>query len=44
MNTYGGVRYSSSSRLGFVISFTPKQLYPREKSPMYPLDRRLGGP
>jgi hypothetical protein len=27
-----------------VVSFTPQQLYPRGKSPWYPLDRRLGGP
>jgi hypothetical protein len=27
-----------------VVSFTPRSLYPREKSPRYPLDRRLGGP
>jgi hypothetical protein len=25
-----------------VVSFTPRPLYPREKSPWYPLDRRLG--
>jgi hypothetical protein len=27
-----------------VVSFTPQPLYDREKSPRYPLDRRLGGP
>jgi hypothetical protein len=27
-----------------VVSFTPHLLYPRGKSPHYPLDRRLGGP
>jgi hypothetical protein len=27
-----------------VVSFTPQPLYPRGKSPRYPLDRRLGGP
>jgi len=27
-----------------VVSFTPQPLYPQEKSPWYPLDRRLGGP
>jgi hypothetical protein len=27
-----------------VVSFTPLLLYPRGKSPQYPLDRRLGGP
>jgi hypothetical protein len=26
------------------VSFTPRPLYPRRKSPRYPLDRRLGGP
>jgi hypothetical protein len=26
------------------VSFTPRLLYPQEKSPWYPLDRRLGGP
>jgi hypothetical protein len=28
----------------WVISFTPRPLYPQRKSPLYPLDRRLGGP
>jgi hypothetical protein len=28
----------------WVVSFTPLPLYPRRKSPRYPLDRRLGGP
>jgi hypothetical protein len=27
-----------------VVSFKPRPLYPRGKSPGYPLDRRLGGP
>jgi hypothetical protein len=27
-----------------VVSFTPLPLYPWRKSPLYPLDRRLGGP
>jgi hypothetical protein len=27
-----------------MVSFTPRPLYPHEKSPWYPLDRRLGGP
>jgi hypothetical protein len=27
-----------------VVTFTPRPLYPRTKSPWYPLDRRLGGP
>jgi hypothetical protein len=28
----------------WVVSFTPRPLCSREKSPYYPLDRRLGGP
>jgi hypothetical protein len=28
----------------WVVNFTPRPLYPRGKSPGYPLDRRLGGP
>jgi hypothetical protein len=27
-----------------MVSFTPLPVYPQEKSPRYPLDRRLGGP
>jgi hypothetical protein len=27
-----------------VVSFIPRPLYPKGKSPRYPLDRRLGGP
>jgi hypothetical protein len=27
-----------------VVSFTPRPLYPRGKSPRYLFDRRLGGP
>jgi hypothetical protein len=27
-----------------VVNFTPRPLYPRGKSPRYPLDRRLGRP
>jgi hypothetical protein len=27
-----------------VVSFKPRPLYPRGKSPWYPLDRRLGEP
>jgi hypothetical protein len=27
----------------WVVKFTPRPLYPRGKSPRYPLDRRLGG-
>jgi hypothetical protein len=32
------------TRWGRVVSFTPRPLYPRGKSPRYPSDRRLGGP
>jgi hypothetical protein len=28
----------------WVVNFTPRPLYPRGKSPRYPMDRRLGGP
>jgi hypothetical protein len=28
----------------WVVSFTPRPLYPRGKSPRYPFERRLGGP
>jgi hypothetical protein len=28
----------------WVVSFTPRQFYPRGKNPRYPLDRRMGGP
>jgi hypothetical protein len=31
-------------RRRWVVSFTPRPLYPHGKSPWYPLDRRLGGP
>jgi hypothetical protein len=27
-----------------MVSFMPRPLYPRRKSPRYPLDRRVGGP
>jgi hypothetical protein len=27
-----------------MVNFTPQPLYPRGKSPCYPLDTRLGGP
>jgi hypothetical protein len=32
------------TRWRWVVSFTPRPLYPRGNSPAYPLDRRLGGP
>jgi hypothetical protein len=28
----------------WVVSFTPRPLHPQEKSPWYPLDRKLGWP
>jgi hypothetical protein len=31
-------------RWKWVVSFTPRPLYPRSKSPRHPLDLRLGGP
>jgi hypothetical protein len=34
----------SGPRWRWVVSFTPRPLYPQGKSPWYPLDRRLGGP
>jgi hypothetical protein len=32
------------TRWRWVVSSTPRPLYPQGKSPWYPLDRRLGGP
>jgi hypothetical protein len=32
------------TRWKWVVSFTPRPLFPQGKSPWYPLDRRLGGP
>jgi len=32
------------TRWGWVVSFTPRPIYPRGKSPWYPLVRWLGGP
>jgi hypothetical protein len=32
------------TRWKWMVSFTPRPLYPWKKSPLYPLDRRLGGP
>jgi hypothetical protein len=32
------------TRLRWMVSFTPRSLYPQRKSSWYPLDRRLGGP
>jgi hypothetical protein len=35
--------FDLGSRCRWVVSFTPRPLYPQGKSPLYPLDRRLGG-
>jgi hypothetical protein len=49
MKTYGGSGCLDSRFLDlstswrWVVNFTPLALYPRGKSPRYPLDRRLGG-
>jgi hypothetical protein len=32
------------TRWRWVVSFTPRPLYPQGKNPWYPLNRRLGGP
>jgi hypothetical protein len=32
------------TRLRWVVSFTPRPLYPQGKSPLYLVDMRLGGP
>jgi hypothetical protein len=32
------------TRRRWVVGFTPRPLYPKEKSPWFPLDSRLGGP
>jgi hypothetical protein len=34
----------AGTRWNWVVSFTPRPLYPKGKSPWYPLDRRLDGP
>jgi hypothetical protein len=39
-----GKLYLSLCRSYSLVSFTPRPLYPLGKSPLYPLDRRLGGP
>jgi hypothetical protein len=49
MKAYGGVDINPhfldlGTSWRWVVSFTPRPLYPRGKSPRYPLDRRLGGP
>jgi hypothetical protein len=49
MKMYWECRYNSTildlgTRWRCVVSFTSLPLYPRENSPKYLLDRRLGGP
>jgi hypothetical protein len=50
MKTYWGIGgivpriLDLGTRWRWVVSFTPRPLYPQGKSPLYPLDRRLGGP
>jgi hypothetical protein len=49
VKTYGGVNvqiliFLTSALVAGEWSFTPRPLYPRGKSPLYPFDRRLGGP
>jgi hypothetical protein len=45
MKAYGGVDFLDlGTSWRWVVSFTPRPFYPREKSPWYPLDRRLCGP
>jgi hypothetical protein len=42
----GGIQtfFDLGTRCRWVVSFTPRPLYPQGKNPRYPLDRRLGGP
>jgi hypothetical protein len=49
MKTYGERRYSTTildlgTRWRWVVSFTPRPLYSRGKSPRYSFNRKLGGP
>jgi hypothetical protein len=41
---YSFIILDVGTRWRWVVSFTPQLLYPRGKSPQYPLDKRLGGP
>jgi hypothetical protein len=49
MKTYWGVEvqlhvfYDLGTRWRWMVSFTPRPLYPQGDSPRYPFDRRLGG-
>jgi hypothetical protein len=50
MKEYWGVEvqfhafFDLGTRWKWMVSFMPRLLYPQGKSPLYPLDRRLGGP
>jgi hypothetical protein len=50
MKAYWGVEvqlhpfFDLGNRWRWLMSFTPRPLYPQGKSPWYPLDKRLGGP
>jgi hypothetical protein len=50
MKTYWGSGYIAprsldlGTRWRWVVSFTPRPLYPQGKSPWHTLDRKLGGP
>jgi hypothetical protein len=41
---YNSTILDLSTSWRWVVSFTPRPLYPRGNSPRYPLDRRLGKP
>jgi hypothetical protein len=42
--TYSSTILELVTKWRWVVSFTPRLLYPRGKSPRYPLVRQLGGP
>jgi hypothetical protein len=44
MKAYWGIGGIAPHILDLGTSLTPRPLYPQGKSPLYPLDRRLGGP
>jgi hypothetical protein len=44
MEVYLHLFFDLGTSSWWVVSFTPRALYPQGKSPWYPLDRRLGGP
>jgi hypothetical protein len=43
-STHSFTSFYLGTRRRWVVSFTPRPLYPHGKIPWYPLDRRLGGP